>query len=89
MGYILIAGAILVPDHRHIWRRRLLLAGVLGYGTLMGLARVVQGGHFASDVVWSGFLMCLTVGGVHKALGVYPGQARRRLTGADTPATKA
>ena len=89
MGYTLIAGAILVPGHRHIWRRRLLLGGVLGYGTLMGMARVVQGGHFASDVVWSGFLMCLTVGVLHKALSVRPCQGQQRVTGADAPSAKA
>jgi membrane-associated PAP2 superfamily phosphatase len=28
-------------------------AGLAGYGTLMGLVRIVQGAHFASDVLWS------------------------------------
>jgi lipid A 4'-phosphatase len=33
----------------------------LGYGLLMGIARMSAGGHFASDVLWSGyvtFLVC-------------------------------
>jgi membrane-associated PAP2 superfamily phosphatase len=89
MGYILIAGAILVPGHHYIWRRHLLLGGALGYGTLIGMARIVQGGHFASDVVCSGFLMCLTVGVLHKALGVYRCQTHRCANGADPPAAKA
>jgi lipid A 4'-phosphatase len=30
------------------------------YGTLMGAGRMIQGGHFLSDVVWSGIFMYLT-----------------------------
>jgi len=32
----------------------------LFYGGLIGLARMIQGGHFASDVVWSGGLVYLS-----------------------------
>lgn len=32
----------------------------LGYGALMGLARMIQGGHFASDVVWAGGFIYLS-----------------------------
>jgi lipid A 4'-phosphatase len=35
-------------------RARLALAGGIGYGVLMGTARMLQGGHFPSDVVWAG-----------------------------------
>jgi membrane-associated PAP2 superfamily phosphatase len=79
MGYVLIAGTGLVPCRRRVWPCHLLLGAALGYGTLIGVARVVQGGHFASDVAWAGFLMCITVGGVQKALGVFlyrPGDTR-------------
>jgi membrane-associated PAP2 superfamily phosphatase len=69
MGYVLLAGAVLVPGGRRVWLGRLALGGALAYGTLVGLARVVQGGHFASDVVWSGLLMYLTVLGLQKGLG--------------------
>ncbi|HBM15875.1 MAG TPA: hypothetical protein DD381_05985 [Lentisphaeria bacterium] len=31
----------------------LLLAGGTLYGTIVGIARIAQGGHFASDVIWS------------------------------------
>jgi membrane-associated PAP2 superfamily phosphatase len=68
MGYVLLAGAVLVPGGRRRWLGRLALGGALAYGTLVGLARVVQGGHFASDVVWSGLLMYLTVLGVQRGL---------------------
>jgi len=36
-----------------------LAAGLL-YGALMGLARMIQGGHFLTDVIWSGILVYLT-----------------------------
>jgi membrane-associated PAP2 superfamily phosphatase len=72
MGYVLLAGAVLVPGGRRGWSGRLALGGALAYGTLVGLARVVQGGHFASDVVWSGLLMYLTVLALQKGLGRCP-----------------
>lgn len=38
-------------------RRRLWLAIGLGAGTLIGVARVAVGGHFLSDVIFSGFVV--------------------------------
>ncbi len=35
-------------------RRWLWLSFGIGFGTIMGMARIIQGGHFASDVLWSG-----------------------------------
>jgi lipid A 4'-phosphatase len=61
MGYVLLAGACLVSPRRPAWQRRLALGGVLAYGSLVGTARVVQGAHFVSDVLWSGVLMCFIV----------------------------
>lgn len=37
----------------------------IGYGALMGIARIVQGGHFTSDVMWSAGFVYLTAGGVY------------------------
>lgn len=37
----------------------LLLLGI-GYGTLMGVGRMVRGAHFASDVIWSWGIMYIT-----------------------------
>lgn len=39
----------------HCW-----LWGGIAYGVLMGAARIVQGGHFLSDVVWSAGFVYLT-----------------------------
>lgn len=36
------------------------LAGGLGYGTLVGAGRILQGGHFLSDVLWSAGLVYLS-----------------------------
>jgi membrane-associated PAP2 superfamily phosphatase len=87
-GYILVAGAGLVPYRRRLWGQRLMLGMALGYGTLLGVARIVQGGHFASDVVWSGFLMCVTVGVLQQVLSLLPGGSGC-VKGVDAPATKA
>ncbi len=38
-------------------RRRTAFAAAIGFGTLVGLARIVEGGHFLSDVVYSGFIV--------------------------------
>ncbi len=46
-----------------------LIAGLL-YGSLMGLARMIQGGHFPSDVLWAGGLVYLTGVVLYYALGL-------------------
>jgi membrane-associated PAP2 superfamily phosphatase len=37
----------------------IVLAGGLSYGLLMGVARMAQGGHFPSDVLWAGGMVYL------------------------------
>jgi membrane-associated PAP2 superfamily phosphatase len=69
MGFYLVAGYF-------IWRKRrpavawcaaaLALAG----GVLIGCARMVQGGHFPSDVLWAGGLMWLIAAVLAHALQV-------------------
>ncbi len=41
-------------------RRREAIAAAVLFGSVVGLGRVLQGGHFLSDVVFSGFLTCFT-----------------------------
>ena len=48
-GYFLLAFALLARR-----RRPLAIAGALAAGTALGAVRVVQGGHFLSDVVFAG-----------------------------------
>jgi lipid A 4'-phosphatase len=61
MGYVLVLGTCLVPRRRSAWLHGLVLGGALAYGSLLGATRIIQGGHFLSDVLWSGSLMCFLV----------------------------
>lgn len=61
MGYILVVGTCLVPPPRGRWLRPLVFGVTLTYGTVLGYTRILQGGHFASDIIYSGGLMCGTV----------------------------
>jgi len=61
MGYVLVLGTCLVPRCRSARLRGLVLVGALAYGSLLGATRIIQGGHFLSDVLWSGSLMCFLV----------------------------
>jgi len=56
VAFALIAYAYLARERR---RRRLIAAGAISFGALIGLVRLAQGGHFLSDVVFSGLLVSL------------------------------
>ena len=58
MGFALLAGAVLLPQRLGAWRHA-AIAAALGYGALMGCGRIVQGGHYVSDVLWSGVIVAL------------------------------
>jgi len=59
VAFYLMAPAFLISPRFGAWRVVALGIGIfLGFG--MGLTRVVQGGHFLSDVIWSGGLVYLT-----------------------------
>jgi lipid A 4'-phosphatase len=78
LGFSLIAFAFLAPDRR---RRRQAVAAAVAAGSLLGLARIVQGGHFLSDVVLSGFLVTATSWLLHHAVMTthWPTSPARRL----------
>jgi lipid A 4'-phosphatase len=59
MGFYLMAPAF-VLYRRRPWLAALFLALGLGGGIFMGLARIVAGGHFASDVLWSAGVVYFT-----------------------------
>ena len=53
IGYYLMGPFFfLYPMGRKRWGLLFLILG-LAYGTTMGIGRIVQGAHFASDVLWS------------------------------------
>ena len=76
-GYFLLAFALLARR-----RRVLAVTGALAVGSALGAVRVIQGGHFLSDVAFAG----LFVGGLtwllHHALMTDAGRARLRRLGA-------
>ncbi|MCA8933959.1 MAG: phosphatase PAP2 family protein [Rhodospirillaceae bacterium] len=53
-------------------RRRAALAAALAWGGLVSAVRVIQGGHFLSDVVLAGLLTYLAVGLLHRWLRSHP-----------------
>lgn len=53
LGFSLIGFALLVPPGR---RRRAAIAAALGFGSLVGFARIAAGGHFLSDIVFAGLI---------------------------------
>lgn len=53
MGFYVFAFGFLAQG---IWRRRLFVLGCVT-GGLVGLGRVIQGDHFLSDVIFSGFIV--------------------------------
>ncbi|HEY0980732.1 phosphatase PAP2 family protein [Schlesneria sp. T3-172] len=55
--YLIGLGFVVSP--KRPWLRRACFAGGLIYGVAMGFTRVLQGGHFTSDVVWAGALTYL------------------------------
>lgn len=70
MGFYFFAPGIL------LWRlgRRRMSRGVFslawGLGILLGVARILQGGHFASDVLWGAGICWLVSLGLYYALGL-------------------
>lgn len=52
----------------------------LGYGALMGYARIVQGGHYLSDVIWAGAIVWFV------SYALYRIMALDKISGLDDPA---
>jgi lipid A 4'-phosphatase len=59
VGYFLFAPFFFLRKPSPKWAWFFLLLG-LSYGTFMGMGRMVQGGHFATDVLWAWGLTYLT-----------------------------
>jgi len=57
-GYYFVAFYFLLRRRRKTIAY-LAITGAAIYGTLIGLARMAAGGHFASDVLWSAFFPAL------------------------------
>jgi lipid A 4'-phosphatase len=59
-GYALLALSLVLTRYR-----RLVFTFAVFYGSLIGLARIIQGGHFLSDVVFSFIVVYLTAKILH------------------------
>jgi lipid A 4'-phosphatase len=59
VAFYLFTPFFILRRRRWGWALFFLALG-LAYGVFMGIARMVQGGHFASDVLWAGGIVYLT-----------------------------
>lgn len=59
IGYFILSPFFFLREIKRKWALVFLITG-LAYGTLMGIGRMIQGAHFASDILWSGGFTYLT-----------------------------
>lgn len=59
MGFFLAVPYLILRKNNSRLAYTFLVSGII-YGLLIGLSRMIAGGHFASDVLWSGSLVWLT-----------------------------
>ncbi|KJR40455.1 PAP2 (acid phosphatase) superfamily protein [Candidatus Magnetoovum chiemensis] len=57
-GYFFFVFYFIFKRKRHIYAISFLFFAIL-YGTLIGFSRMSSGGHFPSDVLWSGYIVFL------------------------------
>lgn len=69
MGFLFMGGYFLLRRHRAGMARGFLLGGMI-LGGLMGIARMVQGGHFFTDAVWAGLICYFVPLGLYYAMGL-------------------
>ena len=58
MGFYLAIPYLFLRNRKKILAYSVLALGV-GYGIIIGIARMMAGGHFASDVLWAGLIVWL------------------------------
>ena len=58
MGFYLAIPYLFLRNRKKVLASSVLAAGV-GYGIIIGIARMMAGGHFASDVLWAGLIVWL------------------------------
>jgi lipid A 4'-phosphatase len=63
VGFYLISAAFLMKKHR---KKGLVLA--ISYGFIIGLVRIIQGSHFASDVIFSFYFVYIVSKGGYKLM---------------------
>ena len=73
-GFFAMAPYFMLRRSRQKRAARVWLVGGLAFGLITGLCRIVQGGHFASDVLWSAGIVCLLSLALDAWLPPTPGQ---------------
>ncbi|MGY8642036.1 MAG: phosphatase PAP2 family protein [Verrucomicrobiales bacterium] len=83
MGFFFLAFYFLLRKAHPAWSVLALAVG-LGFGILLGITRVLQGGHFPSDVVWAGAVTWFSAAGLfyllrlnREVLDLQTGQEKR------------
>jgi lipid A 4'-phosphatase len=76
MGYSFASGAVFFPYHPVLGIG--CLVGGIAFGTLLGMARMAQGGHFPTDVLWSGILVLMLIAGLYYLVFRIPEHAETR-----------
>lgn len=66
IGFYLMTPYFVLLAYRRRVAYGFLIAGIL-FGTLMGITRVLQGGHFVTDVLWAGGMVYLVDFGLYYA----------------------
>lgn len=84
MGFYFVCGFFLLRRHRKKLAQWFLIGGFL-VGAFMGIARMAQGGHFFSDVVWAGAVCYFTAMGLYYLFGLHKGIVRRGLRSGKMP----
>ncbi len=84
MGFLFLAGYFLFRRHRRGLADGFLFGG-LAAGSVMGLARMAQGGHFLSDVIWAGIVCWFTPMGLYYGLGLDRGLFPEGTPGRSVP----
>lgn len=80
MGFYFVVFAFCFASlEKKLWA---VAAGALGflYGLLMGVGRMIQGGHFPSDVLWSAGFVFLTAAALYYILGLHSDPYSRQET---------
>lgn len=72
MGFFWLAPYFILRPVSPAWSFRFFWLGI-SFGLIMGISRIIQGGHFASDVLWSGGFVYLTGLSLYYALGLHHG----------------
>ncbi len=70
VGFYLFVPWFILRQRKRMLAIVSLLTGI-GYGVLIGFARMAQGGHFASDVVWAALLVYLCSFLIYRSLGLH------------------